>query len=156
VVDVKYPDWDDTAGCCTGGVVGAEGGAETHAGGVDGLDVGAGACPGAGVAVEAGAGWVSGTDSSSGLSVKTDGALSVGLLTTRAGMGWAGGGAGTSSGADGAGVGPRADSVPSAEMTSPESGDDPGQEIRLQPCEWATQEHGWVLIQQVELESVVW
>jgi len=66
-----------------------------------------------------------GTDSSSGSSVKTDGALSVGSLTTRVGMGWAGGGAGTSSGTDGAGVGPRADSVPSAEMTSPESGDGP-------------------------------
>jgi len=66
-----------------------------------------------------------GTDSSSGSSVKTDGALSVGSLTTRVGMGWAGGGAGTSSGTNGAGVGPRADSVPSAEMTSPESGDGP-------------------------------
>jgi len=60
-------------------------------------------------------------------------------------MGWAGGGVGTASGAgweiDGAGVGPRADSVPSAEMTSPESGDGPfwgadGQ----QPREWVTQE----------------
>jgi len=38
----KYPNWDDAAGCCAGGVVGAEGGGgETHAGGVDGLDAGA-------------------------------------------------------------------------------------------------------------------
>ena len=119
----KYPNWDDAAaGCCAGGVVGAEGGAETRAGGVDGLDAGA---EGAGAASEAGAGWVSGTESSSGSSVNTDGASSVGSLTTRVGMGWEGGGAGTSSGADGAGVGPRADSVPSAEMTSPESGDGP-------------------------------
>jgi len=122
---LKYPDWDDAAGCCAGGVVGAEGGAETCAGGVDGLDVGAEACPGVGAAVEAGAGWVSGTDGSSSSSVKTDGALSLGSLTTRTGMGWEGGGAGTSSCADDAGVGPRADSVPSAKMTSPESGDGP-------------------------------
>jgi len=128
----KYPNWDDAADCCTGGVVGAKGGEETHAGGVDGLDAGAesaGADAGAGVAVEAGADWVSSTDGSSGSSVKTDGASSVGSLTTRVEMGWAGGGVGTASGAgweiDGAGVGPRADSVPSAKMTSPESGDGP-------------------------------
>jgi len=65
-----------------------------------------------------------GTDSSSGSLVKTDGALSVGSLTTRVGMGWAGGGAWTSSGTDSAGVGLRADSVHSAEMTSLESRED--------------------------------
>jgi len=73
---------------------------ETHASGMDGLDEGTEASAGAGVgaASEAGAGWVSGTDSSSGLFLKTDRALSVGSLMTRVGMGWAGGGAGTSSG----------------------------------------------------------
>ena len=48
----KYPSWDGAMGCCAGGVVVAEGGAETRAGGVDGLDVdaeGAGAGAGAGV-----------------------------------------------------------------------------------------------------------
>jgi len=88
----KYQNWDNAGGCCAGGVVGAEGGAETRAGEVDGLDAGAEAGAGTGVASEAGAGWVSGTDSSSGSSVKTDGASSVGSLTTRVGMGWAGGG----------------------------------------------------------------
>jgi len=111
----KYLNWDDATGCCAGGVVGTEGGGETHAGGVDGLDAGtegAGAGVEAGVAVEAGGGWVSSTDSSSGSSVKTDRASSVGSLTTRVDMGWAGVGTGTSSGAgweiDSAGVGPRA------------------------------------------------
>jgi len=82
----KYPNWDDAAGCCAGGVVGAEGGGEAHTDGVDGLDAGAegaGAGAGAGVAVEAGAGWVSSTDGSSGSSVKTDGVSSVGSLKTR-------------------------------------------------------------------------
>jgi len=120
----KYPNWDDAGGCCMGGVVGAEGGVETRAGGVDGLDEGTEAVASAG----AGAGWVSGTDSSLGSSMKT--ASSVGLLTMRVGMGWAGGGAGTSSGTDSAGVGPRTDSVPSAEMTSPESGGWPFRESR--------------------------
>ena len=86
---------------------------------------GAGAGAGAGVAVEARAGWVSSTDGSSGSSVKTDRASSVGSLTTRVEMGWAGGGAGPASGTGweiaGAGVGPRA----SAAMASPESGDGP-------------------------------
>jgi len=54
--------------------------------GAEGAEAGAGA----GAASEAGAGWVSGTDSSSGSSVKTDGASSVGSLTTRVGMGRAG------------------------------------------------------------------
>jgi len=56
---------------------------------MDGLDEGteAGASAGAGAASEVGAGWVSGTDSSLGLFMKTDGVLSVGSLMTRVGNG---------------------------------------------------------------------
>ena len=51
----KHPNWDDAVGCCVGGVAGMEGGKETDAGGVDGLDAGAeGAGAEAGVVVEYG------------------------------------------------------------------------------------------------------